>query len=75
MSEMLPFQPRQEWPDLESMNQRELERELAEVREQIALLDYQEPEDMESEEYETWGAQHEDLEDLEDEILDLLDEL
>ena len=39
----------------------------------MALLDYQEPEDMNSEEYEAWGNCHEDLEDLADAIQDLLD--
>ena len=39
------------------------------------LLDEQEPEDMDSEEYESWGDRHEALEDLADEILDRLDEL
>ena len=40
----------------------------------IAELDAREPADMESEAYEAWADEHEDLEDLLDEILDLLDE-
>ncbi len=74
MSEMIPFQPDQEWPDLDAMSEEELRRELSEVWEQLAVLNYQEPEDMNSEEYEAWADRHEALEDLEDEIRDLLDE-
>lgn len=39
----------------------------------IAQLDAQEPENMESEAYEAWADEHEELDDLLDEILDLLD--
>ena len=48
---------------------------LDDLRAQVAELDAAEPADMESEEYEAWGEQHEELEDLIDEALDLLDEL
>lgn len=75
MSEQISFPQDLEWPDLESMNRQELEQTLAEVQERIALLDEQEPADMVGEAYEVWGARHEELEDLEDEIRDLLDEL
>ena len=75
MSELIPFLTPEEWPDLEGMNEQELKRELSEVWEKIAVLDYQEPEDMNSEAYEGWAARHEDLEDLADEIQDLLEEL
>ena len=40
----------------------------------IAELDAREPANMESEAYEAWADEHEELEDLLDEILDLLDE-
>ena len=73
MAEVIPFGGGP-WPDLDAMDQQQLRRELAEVREKLALLDFQEPEDMESEAYEVWGEAHEDLEDLQDEILDLLEE-
>ena len=42
---------------------------------QIAELDAKEPADMDSELYEAWAEEHEELEDLLDEILDLLDEV
>ncbi|MBE6958077.1 MAG: hypothetical protein E7447_02855 [Ruminococcaceae bacterium] len=40
---------------------------------QIAELDTREPVNMESEEYDLWADEHEQLEDMLDEILDLLD--
>ena len=40
---------------------------------QIAELDTREPANMESEEYDLWADEHEQLEDMLDEILDLLD--
>ena len=60
--------------DPAEMDTAELKAYLEELREKIAELDAQEPEDMESEAYEIWGERHEDLEDLVDEVLDLLDE-
>ena len=52
-----------------------LRSELDEVRRQIAALDLEEPEDMDSEEYEAWGERHEELEDRADDLLDRLEEL
>ena len=48
--------------------------QLTELRAMVEELDTQEPEDMDSEEYEQWGQAHEELEDQIDDILDLLDE-
>ena len=62
-------------PDLDSMDKAELLACLESVRAEIARLDNEEPEDMESEEYESWGDYHEVLEDLADEILERLDDL
>ena len=73
MGKTLSFGEPAEWPDLDAMSEEELHRELSEVWERIAVLDYQEPEDMNSEEYETWAEAHEDLEDLADEIQDRLE--
>jgi hypothetical protein len=52
-----------------------LEAYLAQLQQQIALLDEQEPKNMDSEEYEAWGERHEELEDMVDDVLDMLDEL
>ena len=61
--------------DPSDMTKEELLAYLEQLREQIATLDEAEPEDMESEEYEVWGEQHEELEDLLDEALDLLEDM
>ena len=62
-------------PDLDAMDRAELLDCLAAVRQRIARLDGEEPEDMDSEAYDAWGDRHEALEDLADDILDRLDEL
>lgn len=74
MGEVINFRDFQKEPDVFSMNAEELERYLQELRERIAALDLQEPENMMSEAYEDWGELHEELEDLVDEVLDLQDE-
>ena len=61
--------------DLSSMDHDQLQAYLQHVRNQIAQLDEEEPADMASEEYDTWGDRREELEDLADEIMDLLDEV
>lgn len=61
-------------PDLDAMGTQELMDYLSTVRDWIARLDEEEPEDMESEEYDRWGERHEALEDLSDDILDRLEE-
>ena len=65
----------EEEPDISAMSKEELLECLTALRAQIEALDEEEPLDMESEEYEEWGEQHEALEDLVDEILERLDEL
>lgn len=60
-------------PDLGAMSAEELKELLEAVRAQLAALDAQEPEDMMSEAYETWGERHEALEDLADDILERLE--
>lgn len=75
MAEIMDFSEFQEEPELESMNREQLEEYLRQVRERIAQLDEEEPADMNSEAYETWGDAHEELEDLADEITDRLEEL
>ena len=62
-------------PDLDALDRQGLLDCLSQVQAQLDTLDDQEPEDMDSEEYESWGDRHEELEDLVDEIMDRLDEL
>ena len=45
------------------------------LRAELARLDEEEPEDMESEAYEQWGDRHEELENRLDDLMDQLDEL
>ena len=62
-------------PDVQSMDAPALTAYLEQLRDKIAALDAAEPKNMSSDAYEEWGAQHEELEDLVDEVLDRLDEL
>ena len=61
--------------DNDAMDVEELKEYLAAMRDRIAELDAREPADMESEAYEEWGEEHEELEDLVDEVLDRLEDL
>ena len=72
MAEIIGLEPGGQW-ELERMDREELLACLETVRAWIEALDREEPEDMESEEYDQWGDRHEALEDLADEICDLLD--
>ena len=73
MGGIIPFDQFWEEPDLDAMGREELKAYLAQVRDELARLDEEEPQDMDSEEYEVWGDKHEELEDLADEIWDRLD--
>ena len=75
MADIIDFSKYVQEPELDDMSREELLDYLKAVRARIDQLDEREPEDMASEEYEAWGDQHEELEDLADEILDLLDEM
>lgn len=74
MAEILMFPGADKEPDLDTLTRDELLSALLAVRDEIDLLDLQEPEDMASEEYEIWGEQHEELEDLADMLQEKLDD-
>ena len=59
----------------EDMNAEQLREYIAALKQQLAELDALEPADEESDEYEAWADEHEELEDVIDEALDRLDEL
>ena len=61
-------------PDLDVMDRQALTAYLAEIRRRIAALDEREPEKMSSEAYDEWSEEHEQLEDLADDILDRIEE-
>ena len=69
MAKMIEFESGEE------MSSSRLKSYLKELRRQVKELDAQEPRDMESEEYESWAQEHEELEDLSDEVLARLDDL
>lgn len=73
MANIIDFPPLPDWEDLETMSRQELQTCLEAIREQIAQLDEEEPEDMESDAYDAWGDRHEELEDMADEIADRLE--
>lgn len=75
MAHMIDFPQLPDWEALEAMSRQELLSCREAIQEQIARLDEEEPEDMESEAYDAWGDRHEELEDMVDEIDDLLEEL
>ena len=73
MANIIDFPQLPDWEGLETMSRQELLNCLETVQEQIARLDEEEPEDMDSEAYDDWGDRHEELEDLADEITDRLE--
>lgn len=64
-----------EFPSPKGEKRQALRSELEQVRQEIAALDLEEPEDMESEAYEAWGDRHEELEDRADDLIEALEAL
>ena len=64
-----------EEPDIDEMTVEELQEYQAQLKQQIADLDENKPEDQESEEFNDWADAHEELEDLLDDVIDKLEEL
>ena len=61
-------------PEVADMNPEELRQYWQEIKDKIADLDEEEPEDMDSEAYDDWADRHEMLEDIRDEIEERLEE-
>lgn len=59
--------------DVEAMDRPALLDYLEQLHELVDELDEREPADMESEEYDDWALEHEDLEDRIDEVEELLE--
>ena len=74
MSNVIVF-PQPEEKDLYEMNLAELQTHYAAMQEQLHALDAKEPKNMNSDAYEEWADEHEELEDYLDEILDRMEEL
>ena len=62
-------------PDLEQMDAQALKEYLEELEEAKVRLDLAEPRSQRSDAYEEWAQEHEDLEDLIDEVLDRIEDL
>ena len=62
-------------PEVEDMDRAELESYRDKITAAIRQLDAAEPKNESSEEYDQWAQDHEDLEDILDEILDRLEEI
>lgn len=73
MAQIIKFDPQQE-VDIYEMIPEQLREYQSTLLEELAALDAREPKNMTSESYDTWANEHEELEDLLDEIQDLLDE-
>ena len=74
MSNVIAF-PQREEKDIYEMNLSELQAHYAAMQEQLHALDAKEPRNMNSDAYEEWADEHEELEDYLDEILDRMEEL
>lgn len=78
-AQILPFpgdtSPAWEEKDMSSMSAAQLWAYLEELREELAAMDDEEPEDETSEEFVEWAERHEELEDLADEAVERLEAL
>lgn len=75
MGEIIAFNAPQEEQYLDDMTREELQEYLEEIQERIEKLDEKEPKNMNSQAYEDWADEHEVLEDLVDEIVEMLEEM
>ncbi len=75
MAEVIDLKQYRDEPDVRTMGREALREALRDLQAQIRALDAKEPRQMDSLAYDDWAQEHEDLEDLMDEILDRLDEL
>ena len=72
---VIPFPGNEEPEDIYEMTLSQLQAHYAAMQEQLRALDAQEPENMNSDAYEAWADEHEELEDYLDEILDRMEAL
>jgi len=61
--------------DVYEMDPEQLRAYLAELEKERDRLDAAEPRDLESEEYDQWADEHEELEDLIDDVIDRLEQI
>lgn len=75
MSNVIAFPQQEEPQDIYEMTLPQLQAHYAAMQAELHALDQKEPRNMNSEAYEEWADEHEELEDYLDEILDRLEEL
>ena len=71
---VIPFPEAQE-EDIYKMTLPQLQAHYAQMQAELMALDAREPKNMNSEAYEAWADEHEELEDYLDEILDRMEAL
>ena len=75
MSDVIAFPRKEEPKDLYEMTLEEVRDHYAAMQQELHQLDAKEPRNMNSEAYEEWADEHEELENYLDEILDRMEEL
>ena len=75
MSHVIALSQKEEPRDIYEMTLEELQAHYAQMQEELHGLDANEPKNMNSEAYEQWADEHEELEDYLDEILDQMETL
>ena len=70
---IITFPANEEPEDIYEMNLQQLQAHYAAMQEELQALDAKEPKNMNSEAYEEWADEHEELEDYLDEILDRME--
>ena len=73
--QVIAFPQNEEQKDLYEMTLEEIQAHYAKMQEELHALDAKEPKNMNSDAYEVWADEHEELEDYLDEILDHMEEL
>ena len=73
MANVIPFPQQEEPVDIYQMALPELQAHYAAMQNELSALDAKEPKNMNSEAYEVWADEHEELEDYLDEILDRME--
>ena len=62
-------------PDIEELNEKQLEEYLADLEDRLGELEDNEPDDAGSDEYDEWEEKYSEVEDLIDEVEECLQEL
>ena len=72
---IITFPQPEEPQDIYEMDLQQLQAHYAAMQEELHILDTKEPKNMNSDAYEEWADEHEELEDYLDEILDRMEAL